>query len=66
MVGGEMEQQTHLIFMTFYPHFLLGFKILTKMSIYLILSMGVAQCNSVLCKVKLVYAGSVYLYLGIK
>lgn len=41
MAEGEMEQQTHLVFMIFYPHFLLGFKILMKISITL--SMGVAQ-----------------------
>jgi len=59
-----MEQQTHLIFMTFYPHFLLSFKILMKMSIHLILSMGVAQYNLILCEVKRIYAGSLYHYLG--
>lgn len=59
-----MDQQTLLTLMTFYPRFLLCFKILVKMSIHLILSLGVACYNSVLCKVKHIYAGSLYLYLG--
>lgn len=63
MAEGEMEQQTHLVFMIFYPHFLLGFKILMKISIPLILSMGLAQL--IQSQVKLsTYMQDHCLYLG--
>lgn len=61
VVGGEVERQTHLIFMRFQFHFLLGFGMLMKMSVHFILSMGVTQYNSVSCKVRQIYAGSLHL-----